>query len=134
MGGVLVHYGYSAHGGHYVAFIKAPNDKWYLMDDTRSQYIPNINQVLNEKAYLLFYKRNETKIMYQSPTQSPKLKNIQPSEPLDGLQEIKKYLPQKHKQLNASKRSITKTLDALKKKEEKTPFLKKKKKKKKKKK
>ena len=73
--GVLVHYGYSAHGGHYVSYIKAPDNRWYLMDDS-SVRSANISMVLKEKAYLLFYKRNEQKVLYQSPSQSPRMKSV----------------------------------------------------------
>ena len=99
---VLVHYGYSSHGGHYVAFCKAPNDEWYLMDDSRVQSVRSINSVLKEKAYLLFYKRNETKILYKSPNQSPitkqreqhtKRMKKQTVSSLDSLQKLAQQLP-----------------------------------------
>ena len=101
--GVLVHYGYSSHGGHYVSYIKAPNNRWYLMDDARCSSVANINIVLKEKAYLLFYQRNEKKVLYKSPTQSPKLKNINKNKTInktktvlssfDSLQELANHLP-----------------------------------------
>lgn len=114
--GVLVHYGYSAHGGHYVSYIKAPDDRWYLMDDS-SVRPANINIVLKEKAYLLFYRRNEQKVLYQSPSQSPKMKSVIKRErereresryasnsrmtsgsSLDSLKELAEHLP-KHSHL-----------------------------------
>lgn len=109
--GVLVHYGYSSHGGHYVSYIKAPDNEWYLMDDSRVEHVRSISHVLKEKAYLLFYRRNEDKVLYHSPNQSPvsqksarhnagstrtrinkKSSNI-PKSSLDGLQELAKVLP-----------------------------------------
>eukprot|EP01083_Nonionella_stella_P098959 278348_1 len=104
--GVLVHYGYSSHGGHYVSYVRAPDGQWYLMDDSRCQYVSNINIVLKEKAYLLFYQRNETKVLYQSPTQSPNIQHIKTNKctkrnskrkmsvtSLDSLKELADSLP-----------------------------------------
>ena len=31
--GVVVHHGYSVHGGHYVAYVKSSAGPWYEMDD-----------------------------------------------------------------------------------------------------
>eukprot|EP00484_Ammonia_sp_Unknown_P020975 CAMPEP_0197031480 /NCGR_PEP_ID=MMETSP1384-20130603/10476_1 /TAXON_ID=29189 /ORGANISM="Ammonia sp." /LENGTH=986 /DNA_ID=CAMNT_0042461013 /DNA_START=30 /DNA_END=2990 /DNA_ORIENTATION=+ len=105
--GVLVHYGYSSHGGHYVSYIKAPDNEWYLMDDS-SVRRQSLSAVLKEKAYLLFYQRNEHKVLYQSPTHSPKLKHkitAPPSPPpspppfdtsftsFDSLKELAQHLP-----------------------------------------
>merc|ERR1719242_758130 len=93
---VLVHYGYSIHGGHYVSFCKAPNDSWYLMDDSRVQSVSNFNSVLKEKAYLLFYRRNESKVCYESPYQSPSPKKSKTSSyvsSFDSLKQLASELP-----------------------------------------
>lgn len=115
--GVLVHYGYSSHGGHYVSYIKAPDNRWYLMDDSSCRQT-NISIVLKEKAYLLFYKRNEDKVLYQSPSQSPKFKSViknkrKQSPPkhntslssFDSLQELADHLPKHSYLFEKSKRS-----------------------------
>ena len=111
--GVLVHYGYSAHGGHYVSYIKSPDQRWYLMDDS-SVRISSISQVLKEKAYLLFYKRNEQKVPYQSPAPSPKLikrelssrkSQITSPSSFDSLKELADHLPKQSYLFEKSKKS-----------------------------
>jgi len=64
--GVVVHYGYSAHSGHYISYIKSMNGQWYCMDDSCVKQV-SLQTVLSKNAYLLFYTRNEPKIPYQSP-------------------------------------------------------------------
>jgi ubiquitin carboxyl-terminal hydrolase 36/42 len=54
--GVVVHHGYSVHSGHYVAYIKAPNQMWFQMDDEEVSQVKKAT-VLKQQAYLLFYKR-----------------------------------------------------------------------------
>ena len=51
---MIVHHGSSVHGGHYVAFIKAPNGQWYEMNDSQVSGT-SINKVLKQQAYVLFY-------------------------------------------------------------------------------
>ncbi|KAK2518740.1 hypothetical protein Q9233_012544 [Columba guinea] len=53
---VLVHSGGSCHAGHYFCYIKGSNGLWYKMDDT-SVVLHDINTVLRQQAYLLFYIR-----------------------------------------------------------------------------
>ncbi|XP_030361803.1 ubiquitin carboxyl-terminal hydrolase 36-like isoform X2 [Strigops habroptila] len=53
---VLVHSGYSCHAGHYYCYVKASNGQWYQMNDSMVR-CSNINAVLNQEAYLLFYVR-----------------------------------------------------------------------------
>ncbi|XP_063286423.1 ubiquitin carboxyl-terminal hydrolase 42 isoform X3 [Pelobates fuscus] len=55
---VLVHTGFSCHGGHYYSYIKASNDQWYLMNDSVVSSA-DIRTVLNQQAYLLFYIRSQ---------------------------------------------------------------------------
>lgn len=54
--GVLVHAGYSTECGHYYAFVKGPSGQWYEMNDECVRWV-NIDQVLQQKAYMLFYSR-----------------------------------------------------------------------------
>mmetsp|Transcript_63822 Transcript_63822/g.78046 ORF Transcript_63822/g.78046 Transcript_63822/m.78046 type:complete len:561 (-) Transcript_63822:59-1741(-) len=68
---VLVHYGSSPNSGHYVAYVKSWNNNWYLMDDSSVSSV-DIREVLRQKAYILFYMRNEAKIPYKSPNITPK--------------------------------------------------------------
>ncbi|XP_065549760.1 ubiquitin carboxyl-terminal hydrolase 36-like isoform X2 [Lathamus discolor] len=53
---VLVHSGYSCHAGHYYCYVKASNGQWYHMNDSMV-CCSNVNVVLNQEAYLLFYVR-----------------------------------------------------------------------------
>ncbi|KAM9555555.1 LOW QUALITY PROTEIN: ubiquitin carboxyl-terminal hydrolase 42-like [Guaruba guarouba] len=53
---VLVHSGFSCNAGHYICFIKAGNGFWYRMNDAIVER-SDIQTVLNQQAYLLFYIR-----------------------------------------------------------------------------
>ncbi|XP_062457522.1 ubiquitin carboxyl-terminal hydrolase 42-like [Rhea pennata] len=53
---VLVHRGASGRAGHYFCFVKASNGLWYEMNDA-SVVLCDINTVLSQQAYLLFYIR-----------------------------------------------------------------------------
>ncbi|KAG8558033.1 hypothetical protein GDO81_016829 [Engystomops pustulosus] len=55
---VLVHTGLSCHTGHYFCYIKASNDQWYVMNDSIVSST-DIQTVLNQQAYLLFYIRSQ---------------------------------------------------------------------------
>lgn len=52
---VAVHLG-TINGGHYVAYAKKEDGAWYYMDDERVGKVSK-KEVLNQDAYLLFYKR-----------------------------------------------------------------------------
>jgi hypothetical protein len=59
---VLVHHGHSLHSGHYVCYVKAGNNLWYLCDDQRvAQSAPR--QVEGQQAYILFYVRRMPKAL-----------------------------------------------------------------------
>lgn len=53
---VLVHAGYSCHAGHYYCYVKASSGQWYQMNDSLV-HSSNIQVVLNQQAYVLFYLR-----------------------------------------------------------------------------
>ncbi|KAJ7555176.1 hypothetical protein O6H91_05G025200 [Diphasiastrum complanatum] len=55
--GVLVHVGGSQFSGHYYAYVKDASGEWYCCDDAHVVMEP-VKSVLNEKAYMLFYVRN----------------------------------------------------------------------------
>ncbi|XP_076840207.1 ubiquitin carboxyl-terminal hydrolase 42-like [Brachyhypopomus gauderio] len=54
---VLVHSGISCHAGHYYCYVKSGNEQWYKMNDA-SVTVSDIQSVLNQQAYLLFYIRS----------------------------------------------------------------------------
>jgi ubiquitin C-terminal hydrolase len=53
--GVCNHSG-STIGGHYTAFVKNANGKWYFFNDTGVSEIPE-NKVVSSNAYCLFYRK-----------------------------------------------------------------------------
>lgn len=69
--GVLVHSGQSCSSGHYYAFVKAPNGSWYCADDTTVSKV-SLKEVLSQKAYILFYNKEEiTKLPVFKPPSTP---------------------------------------------------------------
>jgi ubiquitin C-terminal hydrolase len=53
--GIVNHMG-GVSGGHYTAFIKNANDKWYHFNDTNVNEVTNLNELISPKAYCLFYR------------------------------------------------------------------------------
>lgn len=69
---VLVHSGFSSDSGHYYAFAKVANNNWYCFNDM-SVYQVNLQKVLRQEAYCLFYekvKRGSKLPTYKSPPHS----------------------------------------------------------------
>lgn len=58
--GVCNHSG-SVAGGHYTAFVKNANGKWYHYNDTSVAEVGLINQIITPKAYCFFYRKRVTK-------------------------------------------------------------------------
>lgn len=58
--GVLVHEGFCLNSGHYFSYVKGFDNKWYCMNDS---YVTEekVNVVLNQKPYILFYRKREGK-------------------------------------------------------------------------
>jgi ubiquitin C-terminal hydrolase len=54
--GVCNHMG-NAFGGHYTAFVKNANGKWYHFNDTRVQEVPDASKVITNQAYCFFYRK-----------------------------------------------------------------------------
>ncbi|CDW78527.1 ubiquitin carboxyl-terminal hydrolase family protein [Stylonychia lemnae] len=52
---IAVHMG-TIHGGHYVAYAKKEDGNWYYMNDERVSRV-QLHEVLNQDAYILFYKK-----------------------------------------------------------------------------
>ena len=53
--GICNHSG-SVHVGHYTAYVKNANNKWYSYNDTNVSEI-NPNMLISSKAYCLFYRK-----------------------------------------------------------------------------
>jgi ubiquitin C-terminal hydrolase len=58
--GVCNHSGGGGAGGHYFAYIKNANGKWYSFNDTMVNEIPE-NQVISAMSYCLFYRKQNKK-------------------------------------------------------------------------
>lgn len=57
--GVCNHSG-GVMGGHYTAYIKNANGKWYHFNDTSVSEVGVIDSIISPKAYVLFYRRKST--------------------------------------------------------------------------
>ncbi|TIC73760.1 cysteine proteinase [Wallemia mellicola] len=69
--GVVSHYGGSARSGHYIAHVKAPNGRWYEMNDDLVS--PSKPPFGSKNAYVLFYEKERSsslKDAVQSATSS----------------------------------------------------------------
>lgn len=44
-------------GGHYTAYVKNANDNWYHYNDTSVKKVDNIDNLISNKAYCLFYRK-----------------------------------------------------------------------------
>lgn len=60
--GVLVHAGWSTHSGHYYCFVRTSSGIWYTLDDNKVYQVSE-RQVLQQKAYMLFYVRDRRNIV-----------------------------------------------------------------------
>ncbi|KAG9412021.1 Ubiquitin carboxyl-terminal hydrolase 36 [Aphanomyces cochlioides] len=84
---VLVHAGASPDCGHYYAFVKSPAGTWHEMNDETVRVV-NINTVLQQRAYMLFYTRKTAKPF--KPVVAPK---AEVTAPLPVQQEVRKPVP-----------------------------------------
>jgi ubiquitin C-terminal hydrolase len=46
-------------GGHYFAYIKTANEKWYSFNDSDITEIQDLNQIITNKVYCLFYRKKK---------------------------------------------------------------------------
>jgi ubiquitin C-terminal hydrolase len=53
------HYG-NPSGGHYTAFRKNPNGKWYHYNDSSVSLVTDLSQIITMGAYCLFYQRHDS--------------------------------------------------------------------------
>ncbi|KAF0698951.1 Aste57867_10442 [Aphanomyces stellatus] len=63
---VLVHSGSSPDCGHYYAFVKSPAGTWHEMNDETVRVV-NVQTVLQQRAYMLFYTRKLPKVVKAPP-------------------------------------------------------------------
>jgi ubiquitin C-terminal hydrolase len=54
--GICNHSG-GVHGGHYTAYVKNANGKWYHFNDTSVSEVGIIDSIISPKAYCLFYRK-----------------------------------------------------------------------------
>jgi ubiquitin carboxyl-terminal hydrolase 8 len=54
--GICNHSG-GVHGGHYTAYVKNANGKWFHFNDTNVTEIANVTDLITTKAYCLFYRK-----------------------------------------------------------------------------
>jgi len=47
----------SVMGGHYTAFVKNANGKWYHFNDTQVSEVSNLSYIISPKAYCFFYRK-----------------------------------------------------------------------------
>ena len=59
--GVCNHSG-GVNGGHYTAFIKNANSKWYYFNDTNVSLIGTEQQIITPSAYCFFYRKHNNKL------------------------------------------------------------------------
>ena len=59
--GVCNHSG-GVMGGHYTAYVKNANGKWYHFNDTSVSEVGIVDSIISPKAYVLFYRRQNTNI------------------------------------------------------------------------
>ena len=52
------HYGNPSQG-HYTAYCKSNDNLWYFCDDEKVEFVENLDKMISESAYILFYKRKE---------------------------------------------------------------------------
>ena len=57
--GICNHSG-GVHGGHYTAFVKNANGKWYEFNDTIVTEIVDTDKLITPKAYCFFYRKKTT--------------------------------------------------------------------------
>ena len=53
----VCNHGGSVLGGHYTAYVKNANGKWYHFNDTSVQEVPLTESIISPKAYCLFYRK-----------------------------------------------------------------------------
>ncbi|KAI8082314.1 hypothetical protein BDF21DRAFT_338336 [Thamnidium elegans] len=109
---VVVHLGPGCDSGHYYAYVKSPEGKWYCMDDEDVQEA-SIDEALSQNAYMLFYQQDQTNI---PQTPSPPLPHvIEPTLPTiipkPVLKDIKKPTPTEVKPAG-TKRVHIETIDS----------------------
>ena len=56
--GICNHSG-STMGGHYTAYVKNANEKWYHFNDTHVSEVALDNSIISTKAYVLFYRKKK---------------------------------------------------------------------------
>jgi ubiquitin C-terminal hydrolase len=53
-------------GGHYTAYVKNANGKWYHFNDQLVNEVTNLNELITPKAYCLFYRKRMVQTVGES--------------------------------------------------------------------
>ncbi|XP_062078407.1 ubiquitin carboxyl-terminal hydrolase 23 [Humulus lupulus] len=77
--GVLVHYGWSTHSGHYYSYVRTSSGMWYSLDDSRVVQVSE-KTVLEQKAYMLFYVRDRKNVIPRKPVDLSQKENTKANE------------------------------------------------------
>lgn len=100
---IVVHAGATSYSGHYYSFVKNSTGAWYYLNDHMVHEV-GINQVLNQGAYMLFYKLDANASLQQSLKYSlPLTTPLHPSPPTSNS---KSNIQQKQTQ-NDLKKDVT---------------------------
>jgi uncharacterized UBP type Zn finger protein len=80
---VITHYGDNLEGGHYCAYIRTQNDRWFLVDDAQGSHVSSSEVLNNTNAFVLFYAKTyltipktSTTFEHQPPRTLPTENNI----------------------------------------------------------
>ncbi|BEJ11864.1 hypothetical protein CspHIS471_0203240 [Cutaneotrichosporon sp. HIS471] len=57
LSGVICHHGYGPHSGHYTAYVRSPDGKWFEADDEEVRQVPPQRARADHSAYVLNYVR-----------------------------------------------------------------------------
>lgn len=57
---LIIHEGRFSFRGHYFAYVKGYNNKWYKWDDAKVSPVEDIDEILTSGPYILFYRMKET--------------------------------------------------------------------------
>jgi hypothetical protein len=66
--GIVVHRGNTINRGHFFSYVRNTEGKWHRLDDSNVVHV-SINEVLRQKAYILFYAKTSLRDSWNLPPQ-----------------------------------------------------------------